>query len=286
MGGVELLFNRGEEGAGNAEIELRIGLVGLQPAVAGVQHGARGASAVVANTIKMHQLRGSGIVLARMGKGGCHVDGVDVVDIIVREIGEHAAAIRRLPPEELEGKLVGLVPRHLLGNEVVDPGTFVDLRQLPVVSKGIGVPADAHIDAEARLEVALADQQLPYLRFAIGHIKVRLYPHAAHHLPTAFLHPLLDPLELRRVFLLQPLVVGRGRLAVGIFRILIHQLQGGAEGLAHHLDGLGPRPQPGSVDVGVSGEVDIRLLQQGTQGHHALVSLAQGIVKSSLVAVT
>ena len=75
-------------------------------------------------------------------------------------------------------------------------------------------------------------------------------------------------------------------MAVGIFRILIHQLQGGAEGLAHHLDGLGRRPQPRSVDVGVSGEVDIGLLQQWTQGHHALMSLPHGLIKSSLVAVT
>ena len=48
--------------------EVRIGLVGLEPAVAGVQHRARGASPVVSDAIKVHHFCGPGIELARVSK--------------------------------------------------------------------------------------------------------------------------------------------------------------------------------------------------------------------------
>ena len=70
-----------------------------------------------------------------------------VVGVIMRKIRQHLAAVRRLPPEQLERKLVGVVPRHLLGDEIIHTRLLVDLRQLPVVSKRIRVPADAHIHA-------------------------------------------------------------------------------------------------------------------------------------------
>ena len=44
-------------------------------------------------------------------------------------------AVGRLPPEEAEGELVGVVPVHLLGDEVVEAGALVDLRELPVVAE-------------------------------------------------------------------------------------------------------------------------------------------------------
>src|SRR5262249_1995774 len=115
-----------------------------------------------------------------------------------------------LPPEDLVGELVGVVPVELLGDEVIDPRFLVDLRQLPVVSERIGVPADAHVLAEARPKVALADEQLAHDRFAVGHVEIGLDPHAADDLPAALLHP---PHRLPRPPL--PTAAGSRRTAPG-----------------------------------------------------------------------
>ncbi len=113
---------------------------------------------------------------------------------------------------------------------------------------------------------ALADQQLADDGLAVGHVEVRLDPHAAHDLPAAFLDALLDLRVHVGIFVGQPLVVLRGGLGVGVIGIFVHQLEGGAEGAADHVDGFGSGPEPGGVDVGVAGEVKGGLLEQRAEG--------------------
>ncbi len=86
-------------------------------------------------------------------------------------------------------------PEQLLRDEIIHAGLFIDLRQLIVVAERIRIPSDSYIHAEILLKIALAHQNLPYQRFAVGHIEVGFHPHAADNLPPAFLYALLDLLE-------------------------------------------------------------------------------------------
>src|SRR5208337_140125 len=134
------------------------------------KHGAGGAPSVVADPIKMHDLRE-----ARLGNVRSHIFGdphrLNFIHVVVREIGKDSAAIRGFPPEELVGELGGVVPIHLLRNEVIETRSLVDLRELPIVAKRIGIPADSHLNSEFLLEVTLADQDLPYQGLSAWHVE-------------------------------------------------------------------------------------------------------------------
>ena len=236
------------------------------PAKSLVQHRPRRPSAVIAHTVKVHHFRHARRLRARRRKILAQSHRTQVqIHVVVRKISQHLRSIRRLPPEQLERQLVGVVPRHFLRDEVVDAALLVDLRQLPRVSKRIGIPADPHVHAVRLLVPALAHQNLPHQRLAVRHIQVRLNPHAAHNLPAAFFDALRDLVVQRRILLRHPLVVGRSRLRVSVAEILVHQLQRRAKGAVHHVHGFGPRPQPRRVNVRVAVEQKRGLLQQRPQ---------------------
>ena len=261
--GCDLVFELREIALCGAELHGGHNHVGVCPVVAFVEHSARGSAAVVANAVEIHHVAQTRRVGARNREVAREPHGIQiVVGVIVREVGEHLAAIGRLPPEELEGELIGVVPRGFLRDKVIHAGALVDLRQLPGVAKRIGIPADADVDAVLLLEPALANENAAHLGFAVGHVQVGLDPHAAYDLPAAFLDALLDLVVHLRIFFRDPLVVGRGRLRVGVVRILVHQLQSGAEGALDHVDGFGPRPEPCGVDVRVAGEMQRDALDQ------------------------
>ena len=165
----------------------------IDPVVGLVEHGAGGAAAVVADAVEVEHLGGAGVALGGFGEVGGDAGGVNVVvDVVGGEVGEDFAAVGRFPPEEAEGKLVGVVPVHFLRDEVVHAGALVDLRELPVVAEGVGVPADAGGDAVLLLEVALADEELADEGFAVGKVEVGLDPHAANDLPAALFDALRE----------------------------------------------------------------------------------------------
>ena len=223
-----LFFDRGQVGIRRAEFHLRRNFVRLHPAHALVENVARRPSAVIAHAIKVHQFRQSRRHGARLHqiRGKPHRVQV-VVAVAVRKIGKHLAAVGRLPPEELEGQLVGVIPRHLLRYEEIDARLLVNLRQLPVVTKGIRIPADVHIHAVVLLVPALADENGARCRFAVGQIQVRLNPHASHNLPAAFLDALSDVCVDLRILVGEPIVVNCRRLRVSVAGIFLHQLQRG-----------------------------------------------------------
>ena len=110
---------------GETELELRVHRVGTHQLLGVVEHDARRASAVIANSVQVHHFGFVGNVLP-VDRG--HPDrevgrqrfSVDSSGIVVREIGEQAASIRRLPPEELVGECGEFVrPEQLLGHEIV-----------------------------------------------------------------------------------------------------------------------------------------------------------------------
>lgn len=159
--GGEFLLDALEVGERGAELFFSADHVRLHPVQAFVEHGACGAAAVVADAEEIHHVVHAGCLLGCGGKVGGEANGIDVlVCVIVREVGENFTAIRRLPPEEFERELVGVVPRHLLRDEVVNPGALVDLGELPVIAEGIGVPTDERSVAVNFLEGGLPDEEL------------------------------------------------------------------------------------------------------------------------------
>ena len=97
-------------------------------------------------------------------------------DRIVEGVGEHAAAVEPLPPEQVVRKLVGLRPRHLDGEERVDAALAQQLRQRRREAEAVGQPADAMALAEGALEIALAVEDLPHQALAARHVGVGLDP--------------------------------------------------------------------------------------------------------------
>ena len=93
---------------------------------------------MIADAVEMQHLRRTGIEFAGVGEVLRHAYWLDLVHVVVREICEDSASIRRLPPEEFERQLVRVVPHHLLGHEIIDAGFLVDLWKLPGVSKESG----------------------------------------------------------------------------------------------------------------------------------------------------
>ncbi len=174
-----------------------------------------------------------------------------VIRIDGREMGQHTRAIDALPHEGVAGRLVELVPGQLLGQEIIDPGQFHDLRQRPAVAEHIRVPELPAAPAKLGFEEALPVQELPHQRFARGQVAVRFDPGAAggDELPAAhlFRHARIQ----RRIMLLHPfelLCLRTGELVLGV---RVHVTRGRGKRAGAFAPGLGQRPQPGGIDMGM-----------------------------------
>ena len=94
-----------------------------------VQNGARGAAAVVADSIQIHHASQAGSMCASDGEVIAEADWVQIiVGIVVRKVTENLASVRRFPPEQLEWELVGVIPCRLLSYEVIYARSLVYLR--------------------------------------------------------------------------------------------------------------------------------------------------------------
>ena len=168
----------------------------------------------------------------------------------MRKVCQQAAAIGRFPPEKpVREFCIVRRPQQLAGHEIINAGLLVDLRKLPVVSKGIGIPSDLDIGSEVLLEISFTYQNLPHQRFAVRHIQIRFNPHAADHFPSTFFYALANLIEHVGIFLLHPFVGARrrhGELQIGI---LAHQVQNTLKRIADDLDRFRPGPEPSHVNV-------------------------------------
>ena len=109
-------------------------------------------------------------------------------------------------------------------------------------------------------EIALAVQPLAHERFSGGDVAVRLYPPAAYQFPSAFFYPLSDLLEHGRIVLLNPLVKSGAAAGENEFIVLLHPVQGGAEGCLGFLEALLPVPQPDRIQMRISDHVEFFVL--------------------------
>src|SRR5262245_28942992 len=86
--------------------------------------------------------------------------GIVAADGVLEGVGEHAAAVESLPPEQVEGHLVRLRPVHLDREEMLDAGQAKKLRQCRREAEAVGQPADIVAAAEGPFEIALPVQKL------------------------------------------------------------------------------------------------------------------------------
>ncbi len=187
---------------------------------------------------------------------------------VIERVGQHARAVDPFPPEQVGRDGVGVVPVHLDGEERVDTALFQQLRQPTRKAEAIGQPAHPVPDPEFLLEVALPIEDLPRQALAGGHVGVGLDPHAADRLPAAGRDLGLDLLEQRRIVFLDLRIVMRRRLVEAEARLRqvlvapLHQRHRRREGAAHLPPCLGIGPEPGEVDMGMSGQRDLALLRE------------------------
>ena len=173
---------------------------------------------------------------------------------VVEHVGEDAAAVEPLPPEQVVREPVGLRPRQLDREEPLDARAAQQLGQRGREAEAVGQPADGVRRAEALGEVALAVEELADQRLAGRHHAVRLHPHAADRLEAALGGKRLDPAEQLRVVLFEEREHLGGRLVEVQLRVALEQPDRRPQRPPRLAARLGERPAPRQVQVGVGGQ--------------------------------
>ncbi len=187
--------------------------------------------------------------------------GVVAADRVVEGVRKDAAAVEALPPEQVERHLVGFRPVHLDREEVLDAGEPQQLRQGRREAEAVGQPADGMAAAEQPFEIALAVEQLPHKQLRRRHVGVGLDPHRADRLPLPGGNLLLDLRDELRIVLLEKGVELGGRGVEAEVRMAIHQPDHRVERAVGFPPRLRQRPQPGKVDMGMTGQCQRAVLR-------------------------
>ena len=205
--------------------------------------------------------------------------------VVVGEVGQDPAAVRRLPPEKLVRKRGEFVcPHQFLRHEIIDPRFLINLRQLPAVAKRVRVPANFHVHAEFVVKIAFPHENLSHERLPTGHIEVRLDPHSADNFPSSFTHTFLNFLEKIRVLFLHPNVRACGGHRELEIRVFAHQVQRASKRVAHNFHRFRPRPQPRHINVRIARGANGELLQPRIQRFQLGLRPLQRRVESRLIA--
>ena len=154
----------------------------------GFDHAWGGAAAPVAVAVGQ-QAQVGGILKRQFAHAGGSVVHVRPAMGAV-EVGEHLAAVDALPNEALEGKFVLLVPADLGGVEVFYLAPPHDLRDVGVVTEGIGQPEAIRRVMKVFAGELLPFQELAHHQLARGDVAVALHVHAAVWLVATLGHAL------------------------------------------------------------------------------------------------
>ena len=136
---------------------------------------------------------------------------IDIVPIHAYRLSNASHRYARSPAELLREKVFHTCSPHNLWERASKAET-------------IWQPPNATPHAEARLEVALAIDELPRERLAGWHVGVIFNPRTTNWIKFALEYLLAHPLKERWVKLLEPLVLlGRGT-PEAVFRIVVHEV--------------------------------------------------------------
>ena len=174
------------------------------------------------------------------------------------EVGQHPCAVDALPPEQLVGQAVILVPADLRRDEPVQAGLSDQLRQRAGEAERVGQPHHRRLGlAEFVAKILPAEQELARQRFRARCVAIGLDPGAAHHLPAPVLYALFDAVEDLRIILFGVFVELGLALGEDVVGVVVHHAQHVAERSAAFAARLRQRPQPGHVDMGMTNPDDI-----------------------------
>ena len=170
-----------------------------------------------------------------------------------RHQGQQLGAAAAAPAEQAMGKGVGGVPGQLVGAEPAHPRGGRHRRQPGGETEAVRQPGQLMAPLrEAAQAVVLALLELAQQRSGAHQHTVVLHPGAVEGLPAAGPHRLADTGEQGRPVALQPGVQRRGGMAEVERPVALHQLQGRGEGAFRRLPGVGHRPQPGQIEMGMA----------------------------------
>ena len=198
------------------------------------------------------------------------------------QVREDLCAIDALPVEGIIGELVGVVPSHLGGEEVLHTAALHDLGDSSGITKGIRQPEGIGGKAEVFPGKALAPQELTHHRFAGGDIAVAFHPNAAVRLIAAFGHLFLNTAEQLGIVTADNFTMEGRALHKGVLGILLHQIQLVGVGASTLLNGFAHVPQPSSVHVGVANNAyrgSGRAVMPCQSGGHDLLALFQSSIE-------
>ena len=153
----------------------------------------------------------------------------------------YPSAVKALPREHI-GYLGVLMRSGTHHNICVHASFFYELRKHSAVAERVHVICSFAYPAEFFVVVELRIERLAGKALRRGNVAVRLNPPAVYGYPTPLLYSL--PYLLKHIggYLLDPLVIRRGRAGEYEIRILIEPVERTAEGLKHLSAALLPAP--------------------------------------------
>ena len=167
--------------------------------------------------------------------------------------GQHLGTTATAPAEQPMGEGIGGVPGQLVGAEPAHAGGLGHGRQPRGKAEAVRQPAQLVAPLrEALTAVALTLQKLAQQGGRADQNAVGLHPGAVDGLPATGLHGAANGGEQGGLVLLDPGVESWGGVGEVQLGIALQQRQGRAEGADRRLPGVGHRPQPGQVQVGVT----------------------------------
>ena len=174
-----------------------------------------------------------------------------VVSLLREHVRQNRSPIDSPPVKSMVGKAVHDVPRELLRHEKAVAAFFENLRQLPVVSKDIRLPAIAGNFSKLFPEKSRPVENLAHERLPAGDTAIRLHPECPLQFNAPGLNRLLDARIKHRVIFFHPgKKLGLAR-AENITRIIFYIIKGVCESPRSFADRLADRPEPGQVQVGM-----------------------------------
>ena len=145
------------------------------------------------------------------------------------------------------------------------------------MAEGIGVEVQLYLfhgNAELVPEIPFGIKDMPGHAFQRRQVLVQLHKRGTGIFPASFLHTGTNPLKQLRVIILSNAVhrsLGLGKCEV---RILVHQVQHGAEGVQRHIHRFMEAPHPVHINVGMGHTVHGHGLGGFRQGQQHFFRLA------------
>ncbi len=157
------------------------------------------------------------------------------------------------PAEQPMGEGLAGVPGQLVGAEPAHAREAGDRGQARGEAEAVGQPGQLVPPfRQGPAAVALPQLKLSQQRGRLDQLAVALDPGPVQRLPAPLAHRGADAREQRRPVLLQPGVERRRGVAEAQLRPAFHQRQRRVEGALGRLPGVGYRPQPGQIQVGMT----------------------------------